>query len=94
MPEETSPPSFTPDHRAAQRRTPPKSGKIVFNGSKSTHGCTVRNLSSQGAKLQVASVVGIPDNFDLMLAGSSSRRPCHVIWRRLKEVGIAFDSAH
>ena len=81
------------EHRAVQRRTTLKGGKIAFNAGRSTIDCTVRNLSPQGAKLQVNSVVGIPDTFDLFL-GDHSRQSCRVIWRRLKEVGVEFVTAH
>jgi hypothetical protein len=46
-------------------------------------------VSSRGAKLQVNSVVGIPDTFDLMIDGNS-RQPCRVVWRTLKELGVQF----
>lgn len=78
------------EHRATPRRTTLKAGHIVFNNGRSTIDCTVRNLSSKGSKLIVASVVGIPDSFDLMLEGHS-RQPCRVVWRRLKELGVEFD---
>lgn len=81
------------DHRQALRRLTLKGARIVFNGGRSTVDCTVRNLSPRGAKLQLASVVGIPDTFDLLLDGSS-RQPCRVVWRRLKELGIAFRTEH
>jgi hypothetical protein len=77
------------DHRATQRRLILKGGRIVFNGGRSTVDCTVRNLSAKGAKLLVASVVGIPETFDLLIDGSS-RQPCTVAWRRLKELGVEF----
>lgn len=82
-----------PEHRATQRRTTLKGGRIVFNAGRSTVDCTVRNLSAKGAKLQVASVVGIPDTFDLLLDGHA-RQPCRVVWRRLKELGIEFRTQH
>ena len=62
----------------------------MFNGGRSTFDCTVRNLSSKGAKLQVSSVVGIPGTFDLQLQGNS-RQPCRVSWRTLKELGVSFE---
>ena len=80
------------EQRGAQRCTTLKGGKIVFNAGRSTIDCTVRNLSSQGAKLQVASVVGIPETFDLLL--QDGRRPCRVKWRTLKELGIEFVTTH
>jgi hypothetical protein len=81
------------DNRQSQRRTTLKGGRIVFNAGRSTIDCKVRNLSSKGAKLQVVSVVGIPDTFDLMLEGHS-RQPCRVAWRSLKELGVEFRTDH
>jgi hypothetical protein len=81
------------ENREIQRRTTLKGGRIVFNAGRSTIDCTVRNLSAKGAKLLVSSVVGIPDNFDLMLDGHS-RQPCRVVWRTLKELGVEFRKDH
>ena len=81
------------EHRTTQRRTTLKGGHIVFNGGRSTIDCTVRNLSRDGAKLQVASVIGIPDSFDLVLP-NTTRQPCKIAWRKVKEVGVEFLAAH
>jgi hypothetical protein len=81
------------DNRQAQRRSTLKGGRIVFNAGRSTINCTVRNLSARGAKLQVTSVVGIPDTFDLVLEGHAGQ-PCRVVWRSLKELGVAFRTDH
>jgi hypothetical protein len=82
-----------PESRLDQRRSTLKGGRIVFNAGRSTINCTVRNLSSKGAKLQVTSVVGIPDTFDLLLEGTA-RQPCRVVWRTLKELGVQFRIEH
>lgn len=81
------------DNRNAQRRKTLKGARIVFNGGRSTIDATVRNVSSKGAKLQVTSVVGIPDTFDLLLDGQA-RQPCRVVWRTLKELGVEFRTEH
>jgi hypothetical protein len=81
------------DNRQNQRRKTLKGGRIVFNGGRSTIDAMVRNVSSKGAKLQVTSVVGIPDTFDLLLDGHS-RQPCRVVWRTLKELGVEFRTEH
>ena len=39
--------------------------------------------------IDVTSPVGIPDHFTLIADGS--HLPCHVIWRKEKRIGIAFD---
>ena len=81
------------DNRGAQRRPTLKGGRIVFNGGRSTIDCTVRNLSRDGAKLIVASHIGIPDSFDLLLP-NTHRQPCRVAWRKGKELGVEFTAAH
>jgi hypothetical protein len=81
------------DNRKTQRRTTLKGARIVFNAGRSTLDCTVRNLSSKGAKLTVSSVVGVPETFDLMLDGHA-RQPCRVKWRSLKELGVEFVTTH
>ncbi|HZY68593.1 MAG TPA: PilZ domain-containing protein [Devosia sp.] len=81
------------DNRETQRRPTLKGARVVFNGGRSTINCTVRNMSAKGAKLQVSSVVGIPDTFDLMLDGHA-RQPCRVVWRTLKELGVQFRTEH
>ena len=81
------------DNRGNQRRKTLKGARIVFNAGRSTINATVRNVSSRGAKLQVTSVVGIPDTFDLLLDGHA-RQPCRVVWRTLKELGVEFRTEH
>jgi hypothetical protein len=75
------------DTRRAARHKVLKPGTIVIN-RRSTISCTVRNLSARGAKLEVPSVVGIPDMFELKVDGKT--QTCRVAWRRLKELGVAF----
>jgi hypothetical protein len=76
--------------RRSSRRSLLKHGRIVFNRGGSTIDCIVRNLSTRGARLEVATVVGLPDAFYLVLPETGTQ-PCRVVWRRLKEVGVAFD---
>jgi hypothetical protein len=77
------------DHRAVQRHRTLKGGMIVFNHGQSSIDCTVRNLSDRGARLQVTSIMGIPDRFELVLANAPGK-PCQVIWRKTTEIGVNF----
>ncbi len=77
------------EHRTAQRHRVLKGGTISFNGAGIS--CIVRNLSDTGAALEVNSPVGIPPNFALVVDGDHVARPCHVVWRKEKRIGIAFD---
>jgi hypothetical protein len=38
----------------------------------------------------VASPIGIPDEFDLVLWADESRSPCRVVWRSATQVGVTF----
>ena len=53
------------NHRAAPRHRVLKAGSIEFNGG--VIDCTIRNVSDTGAALEVASPVGVPDSFWLVV---------------------------
>ena len=77
-----------------RRRPPPrqrtfKSGTIVFNRAGGVTGM-VRNLSQTGAMLEVESVIGIPDEFTLLIEHDHFRRNCRVVWRRPTRIGVEF----
>ena len=57
-----------------------------------SHGidCMVRNVSRKGACLMVASVVGIPSGFDLLIEGESASRPCNMVWHASNKIGVEF----
>jgi hypothetical protein len=38
----------------------------------------------------VASPVGIPDEFDLVLDREKVPRRCRIVWRAIKKIGVAF----
>ena len=69
------------EHRAYPRRRTLKAGKIVFNHHFSVVDCTVRNLSARGARLDVPSTFGIPDDFDLLVEPDKALRACRVAWK-------------
>jgi hypothetical protein len=50
----------------------------------------VRNVSTNGACLMVASVVGIPSGFDLLIEGESASRPCNMVWHASNKIGVEF----
>ena len=78
------------ERRQVQRGRTLKSGKILVHAHTSLVDCTVRNLSSKGALLVVASLVGIPEKFDLLLHATGEHRQCHVIWRGKDRLGVEF----
>ena len=76
------------NNRAALRHRVLKSGSIEFHGG--VIDCLVRNISETGAALEVASPLGIPETFNLVISGDHSSRPCQVAWRKDKRIGVAF----
>lgn len=84
----------TVEAEPAERRKQPrhrtlKSGSITFNRAGAID-CKVRNLSPAGASLEVASQVGIPEEFVLVIELDHLRTSCRVIWRTATRLGVAF----
>jgi len=79
------------ERRTVQRRPTLKGGQIAFNRGQSTIDCKVRNLSTHGARLDVTSVFGIPDRFELLLTETRARQTCRVAWRTPKQLGVVFE---
>jgi PilZ domain len=77
------------EHRIAPRRRVLKAGSISFGGG--TFDCTVRNISETGAALEVVTPLFIPDKFTLIVPSDGLSRPCRVVWRRERRIGVTFD---
>lgn len=78
------------ERRRHPRRRTLKAGKIVFNQGFSSFDCTVRNMSNQGACLDVAIGLGIPDRFELKIEADRFVRMCRVVWRTDRRIGVSF----
>jgi PilZ domain len=77
------------DRRKAPRHRTLKAGTIAFDRA-SGFDCRVRNISAAGACLEVASQIGIPDDFVLVVESDHVKQPCHVIWRTATRLGVEF----
>jgi PilZ domain-containing protein len=80
-----------PEHRRERRMRVLKMARIVFNGGYSVYDCRVKNLSESGALLEMASLLGIPNRFEIALEATAARRLCTVMWRTDRLMGVAFD---
>lgn len=81
----------TTERRKVLRRRTLKAGSISFNRAAGID-CRVRNLSDAGAMLEVASQIGIPDDFVLVIEADHLTQPCHVIWRTATRLGVEFNT--
>lgn len=77
------------NQRAALRQRVLKPGIIEFNGG--AIDCVVRNISDKGAALDVASPLGIPSEFNLLISGTRAPHRCRLIWRKEKRIGVTFE---
>ncbi len=78
------------ERRRAQRHRVLKQGMLAFSGGGGAD-CTVRNISETGARIEIASPVGLPASFTLVIAADHFLRPCHAIWSADRRIGVAFD---
>ena len=65
-------------------------GKIFFNFGQSSIDCVVRRLSAEAATLEMESGLGVPERFQLRLAGREILT-CRVVWRSDRQAGVAFE---
>ena len=75
--------------RQSQRLRTLKGGSIVF-GHASGIDCVIRNMSQTGACLEIASPMGIPDDFILLIKPEIVKRNCRVAWRSAAKIGVSF----
>jgi hypothetical protein len=77
------------EQRKLRRSRTLKGGTISLNRG-GVIDCTIRNLSNAGACLEVATPVGIPDDFILVTKPDRIKHPCHVAWRSKNQIGVVF----
>jgi diguanylate cyclase (GGDEF)-like protein len=65
-------------------------GKIFFNFGQSSIDCVVRRLTGEAATLEMESGLGVPESFQLRLAGRDILT-CRVIWRSDRQAGVVFE---
>lgn len=56
----------------------------------SVMGCVVRNISVEGAAIDVENPAFVPQRFRLVMANDSSVRECRVAWIQNNRIGLTF----
>lgn len=77
------------EKRIAPRNRVLKAGIISIAGGGGID-CTVRNMSSTGAAIEVESPIGVPDEFKLVIEADHFSRLCRISWRKGKRLGVKF----
>jgi hypothetical protein len=52
--------------------------------------CTVRNISAEGAAIDVENPAFVPSRFRLVMAKDSSVRECQIAWIQKNRIGLMF----
>lgn len=53
--------------------------------------CLIRNLTEDGACVEVIGHAPLPENdFELAIKPEWLNRRCHVVWRKLNKIGVKF----
>jgi uncharacterized phosphosugar-binding protein len=76
------------DKRSVSRKRVLKTAQIILSDKAPKLDCSVRNISTAGACLQVSTTYGIPVSFDVIIEGA--RRPCRSVWRTDTKLGVTF----
>ena len=77
------------ERRASPRHRVLKAATIEFG--EETLPCTVRNLSATGAGVDINSPLWFPERFVLAVPSEGWRRPCRLVWRNERRIGVAFE---
>ena len=80
-------------HRAADRQRLFIAGKLTYGGGAISVECTVRDLSSHGARLMVDPGVTLPSKMRLDVPARKIAEDVEVRWRHGDVVGVSFDRA-
>lgn len=55
-------------------------------------GCALSDISTQGARIEVMDGAQVPEKFVLFFSlRGKPRRACHIVWRKERQIGVAFD---
>ena len=78
------------DKRRTIRHRVFKGGKITLPTG--TVDCTVRNISSSGALLELSAPALVPNDFNLIIKPERQFLSCHVVRRNTLHLGVRFVS--
>jgi hypothetical protein len=78
------------DRRKTRRMRSFKGARIVFNTHWPAIDCTVRNLSTSGACVEMQGEFNTSLEFELAILQDNERHTCRQVWRQGTKLGVAF----
>jgi hypothetical protein len=80
------------ERRALVRHKTFIKGRIYFNNRLSSVDCIVRDMTENGARLQVPESVAVPDVFEIYLPNKDEQFRAQVQWRKSDQIGASWAS--
>ena len=80
------------EERRKYPRTEINQPAYVSSGG-SVMSCVVRNISAEGAAIDVENAAFVPPHFRLVMASDSSVHECNVAWIQQNRIGVIFVAA-
>ena len=81
------------ERRKVPRRNTAMQTVLVHDNGVAREAGIIRDISTAGAKLTVASTGTIPDSAYILIPEQHQIEQCRVVWRSENEVGLAFAAA-
>ena len=78
------------DMRSSERSETLLQGQIVHSQGNSRTICVILDISDGGARIEIPTMVSIPDNFELLVPLRGTKYPAHIVWRHAREIGVSF----
>ena len=76
--------------RRAERVRSFLKARIVFNNHNTTIECTIKNISTSGAKIEIGNAMSIPETFDLEIPQKGRSHRARLSWRNATAIGVEF----
>ena len=77
-----------PDSRKTDRLRSLLRGQVIFNAGASSIDCVIRNISTAGARLDMADSVALPAEFDLSVPHRGRIFRVRIVWRHEGQIGV------
>lgn len=78
--------------RKSNRKRAILAGKIIYNDLSTSVDCLIRNISEEGAKIEIGETMILPARFQFLVPQHGRTYKARIAWRQDNEVGLEFSS--
>lgn len=80
--------SYLEHRKTSERSKQLKKVQIIFNNGNCIIDAVLRNISENGARIEVQHPQEIPDEFTLKFTSDYTTKSCQIAWRDNKSIGL------